>query len=130
MSHFGNQDTITFTASGDLSGKQFHIMRANGEGTCAQASLSTDLAIIGVLQNKPQNAERATIAVEGVSKVVAGGALTANALITSNSSGRAAAVSSGSSDLVIGRVLEAAGADGEIVPALLSFPVQFGKGAV
>ncbi len=129
MAIFGDQQTITFTASGDLSGKQNHIVRAIGEGTCAQASLATDLAIVGVLVNKPQNGEAATVAFAGKAKVVAGATILANALITSDSSGRATSVLSGSSSLVIGRALEA-GAAGETITALLSFPVQFGKGAV
>ena len=87
----------------------------------------TSTALLGVMQNNPGRGEAMTIAYAGPSKVVAGGALTVNALITSNASGRAAAVTSG--DLVAGRVLEAAGADGDVISCLLFHPVRWSGAA-
>lgn len=94
------------------------------------AQLATDPGsslILGVLQNAPQQNEAMSIAVSGVSKVVAGGALTVNAIITTNASGRAAAVASG--QIGCGRVLETAGADGDVVTALLFHPVRWAGAA-
>ena len=87
------------------------------------ATVTTSSNILGVLQNKPKVGEAMEIAQEGLSKVVAGGALTANAIFTTNGSGRAAAVTSG--DFAVGRILEASGSDGDVVTAQLFFPVRW-----
>jgi hypothetical protein len=50
--------------------------------------------------------------------MMAGGALTEGTLFTINSSGRAAAVASGG--VTLGRVMEAATADGDIITVLLT----------
>lgn len=83
--------------------------------------------ILGVMQNNPRINGAASIKAAGPSKVVAGGALTAGVIFTTNASGRAAAVTSGG--IAIGRILETAGADGDIVSALLFHPVRW-AGAV
>jgi hypothetical protein len=128
MAEFGAQETYSgFKAGADLSVKQYHFVRASADHVCNQASLATASSLLGVLQNKPKTDEAATIAYFGESKVVAGGAITANVLITSNSSGRAAAAASG--DMICGRALEAAGADGEVINALIFPPVRL-SGAV
>ena len=88
-----------------------------------QAPAATSSTILGVLQNGPKVGEAMTIAYSGLSKLVAGGALSANGIVTTNGSGRAAAVTSG--DMAIGRVLEAAGANGDVVTALLFPPFRW-----
>ncbi|MBI4185310.1 MAG: DUF2190 family protein [Proteobacteria bacterium] len=98
-------------------------MRDLGDGTTDIASDDTSTAMIGVLQNKPKATGRAaSIAYLGPSKVVAGGTVTRGALLTCNGSGRAA--DAGSGDMVFGRALAAAGADGEVVPALVFPPFK------
>lgn len=121
MAHYGDQLAFTMVASGDLSAKQYHVMRAIGAGTTSQGSLSSDAAIIGVLQNDPKNGDHATIAYSGLSKLVAGAAITANDLLTLNSSGRAI-TQTGSQQIIIGRAISAAAADGNTITALLNFP--------
>lgn len=97
------------------------------QGTAAyrahQATAATSGNLLGVMQNNPGIDEAMSIACAGLSKVVAGGALTANAIITTNASGRAAVVGSG--EMAAGRVLEAAGADGDVVTAMLFHPVRW-----
>lgn len=110
--------TLTAQAAGDLSGKQFHFLRWSAVNQVNQASQAVAQDFAGVLMNKPAAAGRAaTVAALGEVKITAGGALTVNDLISTNSSGRAAAAASG--HWVAGRVLETAGADGDVVRMLL-----------
>lgn len=128
MAQFGRQETLTgVEAAADLSGKQYHFVRYSAANKVDQASLATDSALVGVLQNKPKAGEFATVAYAGLSKVVAGAAITAGDIITTNSSGRAATVASG--QMAAGRALEAAGADGDIITALLFPPVRWSGAA-
>lgn len=120
MAEFGRLETITLQAAADLSAKQYHVMRASAAAACNQASDAVNQGVIGVLQNKPISGAFATLGIFGKTKIVAGGAITVNALITTNSSGRAAAAASG--QMVIGRALEASGADGQVITALVGMP--------
>ena len=116
--------TETYQAAADLSARQFHLVRQSAANVCNQASDAQGSSIIGVLQNKPAAAGRfATVAMLGISKVVAGGSLTQGDIITTNGSGRAATVRSG--DMAVGRALTAAGADGDIISALIFPPVKW-----
>lgn len=116
-------ETYTLEAAADISGKQYHLMRLSAANKCNQASLATASSLVGVLQNKPQSGEFATIQHGGISKIVVGGAITAGDILTTNSSGRAAVVRSG--DMACGRALEAGGADGDIIRAVLFPPVKW-----
>ena len=112
----------TMLAKQDMRTKQYHILRASAEGECQVASNpgGGQDEIVGVLQNKPNNNQHASVGYDGVTKLIAGGAITANRQITANSSGSAA--HAGSGDWVLGQALNAAGADGETISALLSIP--------
>lgn len=127
MAEYGNLETFTREAGGNLSAKQYHIVRASAAGKCDLGSVQTDTALMGVLQNDPQSGEFAAVADFGTSKIVAGGAVTNNALISCNSAGRALDAASG--NMVIGRALEAATTDGEIVKARIFSPIRW-MGAV
>lgn len=119
-----------FSTTSDYSGlstTRYIFVQANGARTAMQCINPTSTALLGVMQNNPKVGEAMAIAFQGPSKVVAGAALTANALITSNASGRAAAVTSG--DMVAGRVLEASGADGDVISVLLFHPVRWSGAA-
>ncbi len=123
MTSFGEIMGYTSKAAADLRTHQYHLARATGAGTCNVASEAAGGAndLIGVLQNKPNTNQAAHIGVQGESKVVAGGSITANVWITTNGSGRAAAAVSG--DNVVGLALEAAGGDGDRIRVYI-FPVQ------
>src|SRR5207245_11303099 len=91
------------------SGAQDHIARLAAANLVNVASLKTDSAMVGVTLTKPGNpGENVTVMFEGIAKVFAGGTLTANALLTTDGSGRA--VAAGSGDMCFGRALTAGGA--------------------
>lgn len=99
-------------ASTDLSSNQFNAVVVNGSGQLAVAGAG--VAIDGVLQDDPDLQGRSGAVVDrGISKVVAGAAVAQGALVMSNGSGRAITATSG--NFVIGRALEAAGSDGEVI---------------
>lgn len=114
-------------AGSSLAALQYHIVRFSGARQVNLAIAPLSSGIAGVLQNKPGLGEFASVAYGGVSKVIAGGAITANDLIMTSTSGRAIVVTSGTApaNIVIGRALEAAGADGDIIKAFLFPPVRW-----
>ena len=124
MAEFGERLTYTMKAAADLSAVQYHIVRRSAAGVTNIASLATNTAMIGVLQNKPAAENRAaTIAYAGLSKVVAGtNAVTDGDLITTNGSGRADVAGSG--DMVCGRALSTSANDGEVITAVLYPPYK------
>lgn len=124
MAEFGRLETLSgVKAAADLSGKQYHFVRLSAANQCNQASEAANSGLAGVLQNKPRADEFATIGYSGLTKIFAGGAITANDIITTNGSGRAAVVTSG--QMAAGRALVAATADGDIITALLWAPVKW-----
>lgn len=117
-------ETYPMAAGADLSAKQYHVVRQSAANTVDVASLATDSAICGVLDNKPTAAgNEATVRDQGLAKIVAGGAITQGVHLTTQSAGRAIAVASGG--VAIGRALEAAGADGEVIAVRLYTPVRW-----
>ena len=107
----------SWPAGADLSTKQFYFVKlASGEVTVCAAV--TDLPI-GVLQNKPTAGQSAEIVVLGSTKVSADTTITEGALIGSADDGQAEAkvIGTDTTEYVCGRVLEAAGATGELVQA-------------
>jgi hypothetical protein len=121
MSDYGKLMTRSAQAAADLRTHQYHFLRAPAVGTVNVASEAAGGAndLIGVLQNKPNVNDHATIMFFGESKIIAGGAVTANTFITTNGSGRAAAADSG--DMAAGLALETATTDGEVIRAQI-FP--------
>ncbi len=117
----------TTTDYSSLVATKYIFVQANGARTAMQAINPTSTALLGVMQNNPAVGEAMSIAYAGPSKVVAGAAIAANKIITSDTSGRAAAVTSG--DMAMGRLLEASGANGDVVSALLFAPVRWSGAA-
>ncbi len=117
-----NLHTFTRPANADLSAAQYKLVKLANSSGVARAALvaaATDDAV-GVLQNAPDAAGReATIAFGGVSKVMAGAAITAGASLTADASGRVVATSQ-ATDVIVGKALESAGAAGDIIPVLLT----------
>lgn len=118
-----DESHFTAVAGADLTGKRYHIMRLSAARTCNQASLATDSGNLGVLQTEGASGEAVTIKDRGRSMVTAGAALTAGDHFSSNGSGRAITVVSGA--VALGRVVEAAAADGDLVEARLYPPVRW-----
>jgi hypothetical protein len=129
MAEFGAPELLTLTleAAADLSAVQYHVVRHSAAQKCNVASDATNSGVLGILQTKPKSGEFGTVAVGGKSKAVAGAAITLPAVITHNSSGRVATVTSG--QMAIGRALEAASADGDIITVLLFQPVRWAGAA-
>lgn len=96
-------------------GKQYHFVKVTGVHQCGLAD--ADDTVIGVLQNKPQNAgNAATVGIRGVSKVVCDAAVTAGASITVSADGQA---TSGGSGPKVGVALSSTANAGELVSVLL-----------
>lgn len=110
----GDYFTLSAKSVGDLSAKQYHFVRFSAADEISVGSFDAAEDWAGILLNKPSAAGRAaTVQFAGESKIVAGGSLTVNDLITTKGDGRAQAATSG--DMVIGRVLETAANNGDVV---------------
>lgn len=108
---------ITVPASGDLSSNQYSAMVINSTGQAVLAS-GEGGDVVGVLQNKPDAANRAaSIAVGGVTKALAAGTITRGSRVTIDATGKFVAVTSGD-DWSFGVALDT-GASGSIFPMLI-----------
>ncbi|MDP2620865.1 MAG: capsid cement protein [Sulfuritalea sp.] len=132
---FGEQLTIPgLSAAADLSGasggnKKYVVVRMAATTTvniCSEVLVAGALkSPLGVLQNEPKSGEAAIVACLGLSKVRAGGTVTAGSMIAHNSSGMVVDAVSG--DVVCGRALETATTANEIATAFLFPPVKWGS---
>ena len=100
------------------SGKQYTFVKVTGEHQVGLATAAGDV-VVGVLQNKPQKpGAAATVAIEGVTNLVAGAAISAGASIVSDATGRGvpkAATPSGGKSLI---ALTIAAGAGELFSAM------------
>lgn len=115
---------LTFKAGGDLSAKQYYFVKLSAENTVVVCAGTTDIPI-GVVQNKPESGEAATVRILGKTKVNADAALTVGALIGCAADGQAAPYVNGTDTTKYPRgiVTKAADNAGEIAEALLApFP--------
>lgn len=108
----------TLTAAADLSAKQFYAVRVSA---AQQVNVpgSAGLAILGILQNKPESGKVADVMVTGVTKVKAGAAISAGARVMADNGGKIITLAT-SGSVGIGFALEAAGADGDIISIALN----------
>lgn len=91
---------LPFSASGDLTNKQYYFVIPSGAAKRVQvATGASNPAPLGVLQNDPRTGEEATVRVWGVSKVVADAdtAIAYGDFLTSGSTGMAVVNTNGSS---------------------------------
>ena len=108
----------TGVAGEDLSAKRYYIVQQDASGNIEVGEGATDL-LVGVLQNKPESGKAALYRFLGTTKVVASAAIAIGALVTTTNAGKAVTTTT-DKDVVIGRALEAAGADGDIIEIQLS----------
>ena len=111
---------ITRLAAADLTASQYLLMNIDAAGKAALAGAAG--RAVGVLQNNPNIDQAATLAIGGVSKVVAGAVVAAGADLQSDASGRAIAFAAPGVGVVawkVGIALEAAGAAGEVISMLI-----------
>lgn len=81
LSNIGNVES--FVASGDLSGSQYKFMQAAGNDVYISSSGFAE----GVLQNKPQNNEHASVVVMGGTKIMLAASLGPNIFVGCGSGG-------------------------------------------
>ena len=113
--------SITGLVSADMTSKQYYIVK----GSTTSVTLCTaGVQPLGVIQDTPAASGRpGNIAIGGISKVVAGAAITAGAYVSSDSAGKAVTAASG--DFALGIARTAATADGDVISVLLM--PQLGK---
>lgn len=121
------EDNITLKAAADLRTFQYRVMRVSAAETCNVSSDATDSAACGILQNKPNTNQGATIMRQGITKVEAGAAITAGDHCTYDGSGKAITIASG--DMSIGQALQTAGADADIIEIMAYPPVRWAGAA-
>lgn len=98
---------------------QYRFVKLTGRHQVGLVTANTDLAV-GVAQNKPQvDGMATTVAVAGVTNMIAGAAILAGAEITSDTTGRAVTKPGTGSPLVHGVAVTAAANAGELVSVLL-----------
>ena len=115
------------TAAASLNHHQYGVVRfaaATTVNICSEVLKGGALkGPIGILQNKPYANEAAEVCWAGLSKVFAGGTITAGAPISYDGSGHVIDAVSG--DVVIGRAMEAATTAGEKVTAMIFPPIKW-----
>lgn len=103
----------SYEAGADLSADQFRIMTLSSGQVVRQTSSAGDSE--GVLQNNPSaQGDAAEVAYAGQVKIVAGAAVAQDALVMSDTSGRAI-TATGSGVKLLGKARKAAGAAGELL---------------
>lgn len=112
---------ITLPAGADLSAKQYYFVKVNTSGEAVLCAAATDRPI-GVLQNTPESGEEASVLVVGGTKVVSSASIDEGALIGTASTGKADAKVPGTdtTEYAVGTVILAAGADNEILTAVIN----------
>ncbi len=102
----------TYEAGADLSGDQFRIMTLSSGQVVRQTVVTVSSE--GVLQNTPSaQGEAAEVAYAGQVKIVAGAAVAQDALVQSDTAGRA--ITAVALSRVIGRARNAVAAAGELL---------------
>lgn len=115
----GEQTRVNVKAAADLSNFQHHVVQTAGERLVnlgASATNAASAAPLGFLQTKPQSGNACAVSVMGETKAVAGAAVGLNRMVTTNASGRVIVANSG--DWAVGRALQAAAADGDVITVL------------
>jgi hypothetical protein len=106
--------TLSRPAGADLSSSQLLFVKSSS-GNAVLAGNNEQA--LGVLQNDPTATGTASIMVLGVSRVIASAAIAEGAQVGSNAAGKAKTAATGS--VILGIALEAAAADGDVIPLLL-----------
>lgn len=111
---------VTLVAGADLSAAQYKFVKLNPSGQAILVAAATDKPI-GVLQNSPASGGEANVTISGGTKFVGSGSIAVGAQIGSDANGKGAALVAGTdtTKYVVGTVLVATGADGEIGTAVI-----------
>lgn len=108
------------SASADQTGNQYKFVKISGSLTVTVCAAITD-QIFGVLQDEPLSGEAAEIVSTGITKVVAGGTITAGDPIGTDANGKAVKVTVGTdtTKYAVGYALDSA-VSGDIVPIFIN----------
>ena len=105
---------LSDAAAADLSTHQHKLVKlASGIALCGAGE-----AALGVLQNDPVSGQAADVLVMGVSRCIAGAAVTAGAKVMSDAAGKA--ITATSTNQACGVALTAAAADGDLISILVT----------
>ena len=117
--------SVSFPASGDLSGNQFRIMAVDDNGR-VMAATDAATAYIGVLQNKPAATDQAAeVAVVGsVVKLEANSAINERDAVRADAAGFGT-VTTTEDDEIIGYALSPAVGSAELFEVVVTAPAQF-----
>jgi hypothetical protein len=97
--------TVT-TLGGYQSSGQYLAVKINASRSVCAMTSSGDMCY-GILQNKPPVGAAAEIMIEGITKMMAGGTITADGPVMADASGRGIARTAGSSYTLLGYAIEA-----------------------
>lgn len=130
MSTQGHGVDITLIAAADLTGKQFYAVKIDSNGKAALCGAGERAS--GVLQNNPNAGEAGTVRISGITKMKAGGSITAGALVAADANAKAKAAvlartdtsdGGGAVDPLIGSnvigIATTGAADGDLLSVLL-----------
>lgn len=131
MATQGHATDISVVAGADLRNSQFRAVAINASGLLVLATNGGP--VVGILQNKPNLNEPATVRISGISKVVASGAFAAGVDLASDAVGKAKVAVAGrtntvdagaTADALIGSfvwglAMEPATADNHVISALI-----------
>lgn len=106
----------SFPANGDLSSSQYKVVELGSSGVSA-TNATTDVPV-GVLQNKPTTGLAADVMMLGISRCIAVAAITKGVKVSCTAAGKVQTAATGQH--IVGIALEAASADGDIIPVLLT----------
>jgi hypothetical protein len=106
---------FTLLAAADLRTHQYKFVDVDATGRAALGANGG--RVVGVVQNKPNTGESAELCHSGISKVIAGAAVTAGDELQSDATGRA--VLATTTNQRIGVALQSAGAAGALIAVLL-----------
>lgn len=114
---------FSFKAAEDLRNYQYCFVKINTSGQAALIDGASELPD-GVLQNAPNTGEEATVRMLGISKVVANAGLAIGTFIkaefVSGSDCGKAADSTATTNLIMGRVIGASGAEDDLCSVILA----------
>lgn len=102
----------------NLTAKQYHAVRVTAAFT-VQDTNAAGMACLGVLQNKPNTGEVAEVMQSGITKAVAGAAITVGAEVMAGADGRIITAATAGSN-VIGIALETAANANEVISVALN----------
>lgn len=116
---YGGLD-VSFKANSSFASKQFYAVElTTTEGTVDVCNAAGD-TVLGVTQDNPASGAASSIRITGITKWVAGAAVTIGDVVGTDASGKCVTKTAANGTKGAGRALSAAAADGDIISVLLT----------